>query len=184
MNRSFFPYIFGGDSIFALWASLPFIHITNVSVSGSRIEHQIGFIEKGYPISHNGLILHVGTNNIGQGDSVASTIATFSTFLDYANTVFTKVYVMAVPPINPTKYLATWGNIKHYLNNSNAKVADINSQLQSLCTAKGVTFIDICTPISVGGIMNPDYTDDGIHPNAAGYVVYAATLRAAIANLV
>lgn len=177
-----FPYIFMGDSIFALW-KLPFKNVTNLGLSGSRIEHQRMCIEQSYSINHDGLILHVCSNNLGKGDSITETIGMYTTFLDYAVTVFDKIYCTSVLPINTGKYFKAWGNIKHYLNRSNRLVLPFNNAVYNLCKERSIEYIDMYQDFSENSEMLEKYNDDGTHPNTAGYSLMKDLLQAYITNL-
>ena len=62
--------------------------------------------------------------------------------------------------------------------------AEMNGFLRSLCAENGLQYIDyfpaLCLPD--GKTIRPDYTPDGIHPNARGYAAMARILTESLRN--
>jgi lysophospholipase L1-like esterase len=176
------PYIFIGDSFFGLW-NLPFSNVTNLGENASRIEQQRAYIEKSYPISHNGIVLNVGTNNLGMDNTIAFSLQSYTDLIDYLKTISNVIYCVSVIPIHKAKYFALHGATGHYLYNTPQRISDLNSGIQSICSAKGTHYVDIITSLSSNNEMLTAYTDDGIHPNTAGYALFADILRTNISDL-
>ena len=59
-----------------------------------------------------------------------------------------------------------------------APIAELNIWIQGLAAATGSPFVDFFPVLSddTGG-MRPEYSADGVHPNAAGYAVMEGVLR-------
>lgn len=53
----------------------------------------------------------------------------------------------------------------------NERVASLNTALQGLAKREGVTFVDVTGPISSGGRLRMEFTDDGIHLSEQGEMV-------------
>jgi lysophospholipase L1-like esterase len=55
----------------------------------------------------------------------------------------------------------------------NSVIEDVNNQINVLCNSKGVIFINLYPLFIQDGVINPDYTTDGIHLSDSGYNVWA-----------
>ena len=65
----------------------------------------------------------------------------------------------------------------------NARVTELNKRLRSLCQAEGLVYLDLNGRFSRDGVMKPEYSRDGIHPNEAAYQVWADRLRPELVKL-
>ena len=60
-------------------------------------------------------------------------------------------------------------------------LADLNSRLRTLAAAEQVTLVDYFTPlVDADAAFAKRYSDDGLHPTAAGYAVMAPLAKAAV----
>jgi len=78
-----------------------------------------------------------------------------------------------------TSILPTAGKYA-YLNDS---VNRYNDVLRSYCKARGIPYIDTHDKFLESGQMNPLYTIDGTHLNAAGYKQWAEILRSYLSSM-
>jgi len=63
------------------------------------------------------------------------------------------------------------------------KIAALNRWIGNYARARGLVHIDYYTPmVAAGSALKKEYSDDGVHPNAAGYKVMNALARAAVAR--
>jgi lysophospholipase L1-like esterase len=62
------------------------------------------------------------------------------------------------------------------------RVADLNAALRLLAAREAIVVADYFAPlVDPDGRLRADCTDDGLHPNAAGYAIMAPVARAALA---
>ncbi len=62
-----------------------------------------------------------------------------------------------------------------------AKIAALNDWIRGYCAAGHCTLLDYHAAMAgADGLLKPDLSDDGLHPNAAGYAVMAPLAQAAI----
>ncbi len=62
-----------------------------------------------------------------------------------------------------------------------SQILALNSWLQQYCAANGCTYLDYYTAMVDGtGMMRRELSNDGLHPNAAGYAVMTPLAQAAI----
>lgn len=65
-----------------------------------------------------------------------------------------------------------------------AAIADINARLSALCYAQGYPSIDYFSVLTDGrGGLRGDLSEDGVHPNAAGYALMEARLNDLLARM-
>ena len=58
-------------------------------------------------------------------------------------------------------------------------VKEINKGLEILCSDESITFIDIYNFLTTPGtdLLNPDFTNDGLHLMGAGYLRWAEAIK-------
>ena len=64
----------------------------------------------------------------------------------------------------------------------NAKVRVLNDGLHVWCAESKVTFVDLNEVLSLNESLRPDVSDDGIHLNSRGYVLWRDAIRRYIDN--
>lgn len=63
------------------------------------------------------------------------------------------------------------------------RISDHNAWLRDYAAQNHLTFVDLYTlMLGTKGAINAVYSEDGVHPNAAGYLVMELTLRPALAS--
>ncbi len=68
-----------------------------------------------------------------------------------------------------------------FAQRSTAKILELNRWLKSYCATNGCLYLDyFSTMVDDKGLMKKDLSDDGLHPNAAGFKVMAPLAEAAI----
>jgi|GEM_PF-985145 len=59
---------------------------------------------------------------------------------------------------------------------TNARILQMNAGLQDLCRKHRCEYLDLHRPFARGEAIDPAYTRDGAHPNAAGYELWAGII--------
>ncbi len=163
--------IFLGDSITEFWIDeLPSFFegrsFINRGISGQTTPQMLGRFEQDV-ISLNPNSLHIlaGTNDIAgnTGDmSLAETVENIRLMIQLAKANNIQVCLGAVLPAE----VFNWRPLVRPLN----QIIELNKQLQLLSEMEGITFIDYHTAMrNEIGALNPDLSDDGVHPNTLGY---------------
>lgn len=84
----------------------------------------------------------------------------------------TMIYLQSALPINEA--LTT----EPYTKGRNVLVPDLNAKLKLLAQEEEVTYIDICPLFQdTQGILDPEYTSDGIHLKPAAYIKWVDFLK-------
>jgi lysophospholipase L1-like esterase len=164
------PIVFIGDSITARWSSY-----ANFS--------EYGWVDKGIPgqtsneiaqrfasdvIDLHPTSVHIlaGTNDLYSGWVPHSTYSALSSMISQANAANIRVYMGTVPPWG--QGAAAVGLDPNYTAH-NQRVIQLNKWIES---QSGVVVIDYHSLlVGSNGFYSPAMSDDGVHPNAAGYHV-------------
>jgi lysophospholipase L1-like esterase len=163
--------VFLGDSITEFWLDeLPSFFegrsFINRGISGQTTPQMLGRFEQDV-ISLNPKSLHLlaGTNDIAgnTGDmSLTETVENIRLMIQLAKANNIHVYLGAVLPAE----VFSWRPSVRPLN----QIIELNKQLQLLTEMEEITFIDYHTAMrNETGALNPDFADDGVHPNTLGY---------------
>jgi lysophospholipase L1-like esterase len=85
----------------------------------------------------------------------------------------TKLYIQSVMPVNSSFNMFLKATTKGDV------VKEINKKLQSLCMSNNITYIDIYSHLTAAGeeVLNPEYTNDGLHLMGKGYIKWAEAVK-------
>ena len=59
----------------------------------------------------------------------------------------------------------------------NKKVKALNVRIEALCQKEGLTYIDLNTKLAKDGMLNKSYSNDDIHLNGEGYLVWKNQIK-------
>ena len=60
----------------------------------------------------------------------------------------------------------------------------LNEKIQALADSYGYIYVDVYSSlVTESGTLNPQYTDDGLHPNDNGYKVISSVLNPVIKGI-
>lgn len=113
------------------------------------------------------IFLMIGINDIGRSvpvDVIASKIKEI--LVKIATTSpSTKIYLQSVLPINED---VIWYD---YMKNKSDKIVLLNEQLKKIASTENIRYLDLYSGFAnEKGYLKPEYTADGIHLSAAGYL--------------
>ncbi|QWA38883.1 GDSL-type esterase/lipase family protein [Chryseobacterium sp. ZHDP1] len=162
--------IFLGDSKtegFPLQETFNNLNIKNRGIAGnttSDVLSRLKFVTDGKPKE---IFLEIGVNDISQDIPVVKTFENFKNICERIKkeTPTTKLYIQSVLPTTLENKLL------------NPKIQQYNDLLNSYCKNNKLTFIDLNSHFLSGSEMNKKYTIDGIHLNAAGYLLWGELLK-------
>ena len=166
--------IFLGNSITngGEWAELlgnP--HAKNRGISGDTTQgvlDRLSTITKGKPSK---IFLLIGTNDLSRGksmDEIAKIVERVK-----RESPATKLYVQSVFPVNP-KFNKFLGHM-----NRQKDIAALNAKIKAVAARYGVTYIDVYKSLVLPStdVMNPEYTNDGLHLLGKGYLKWVEVLK-------
>ena len=183
--------LFLGDSITAGWTRAPHIwdhyfgkyQPANFGIGGDRTENVIWRIENGEldGISPKVVVLMLGTNNSG-GHTAAEIAAADKKIVQMIRTKIpgAKVIVHAIFPRGPRKDAK--GVITDLVAIEAVKrmtvIAAVNAELAKLDDGQNVRFLDINAKfLGDDGRIPSNIMPDQLHPNAAGYQLWAEAIQ-------
>ena len=170
--------IFLGNSITngGEWAELlrnP--HAKNRGISGDTTQgvlDRLSTITNGKPSK---IFLLIGTNDLSRGKSVDEVAKNVEKIVERVKreSPATKLYVQSVFPVNP-KFNKFLGHM-----NRQKDIAALNAKIKAVAARHGVTYIDVYKSLVIPStdVMNPEYTNDGLHLLGKGYLKWVEVLK-------
>lgn len=127
------------------------------------------------------VVICAGTNDIAENAGAYredNTVGNIETMLIMAKQAKLKVVLASVPPCDHYVWRPDVTGVPE-------KIASLNHRLQALAKKYKATWLDYFTPLVAedGRALNPDYGEDGVHPNLAGYAIMEQTLLPVIKRL-
>lgn len=176
--------VFFGDSITDIWKldeSFPGRHYINRGIGGQTTPQMLVRFRQDVIDLHPGVVVILaGTNDIAgnTGDESLQQIeGDYVSFAELARASGIRVVFSSVTPIddyNPTA-------LRFFLQRSPQKILELNDWLKKYCAANGLVYLDYFSAMADShGYLKADLTNDGLHPNAAGFAVMAPLAQAAI----
>lgn len=170
--------IFLGNSITngGEWAELlgnP--HAKNRGISGDTTQgvlDRLSTITNGKPSK---IFLLIGTNDLSRGKSVDEVAKNVAKIVERVKreSPKTKLYVQSVFPVNP-KFNKFLGHM-----NRQKDIAVLNAKIKAVAARHSVTYIDVYKSLVIPStdVMNPEYTNDGLHLLGKGYLKWVDVLK-------
>ena len=175
--------VFMGDSITQLWAMQPFIkdnaHFVGRGISGQTTPQMLLRFRSDV-VALKPAVVHImgGTNDVAQntGPETPEEIQGYvAGMVDIAKANGVKVVIASIPPA--ADFL--W----HRGLDPAPKIRALNVWLKDYAAKKHVVYADYWPAIATPeGAMKPEYSKDGVHPNAEGFAAMAPIAQAAIAK--
>ena len=173
--------VFLGDSITDGWQGMgkaiwtqyySKYNAADFGVSGERTEHTLGHIAGGIldGLHPKVVVIMIGTNNIGQNidEKPVWTAAGIKKILDTVHDKLpeAKVLLLGVFP-RETK-----------VSPHRQSISDINAIISKFDDGRKTRYLDL-TPkfVDANGEIPKDIMPDGLHPNAAGYEIWAKSMQ-------
>jgi hypothetical protein len=163
-----------GDSIAEQWATVGAGHwpaglTTNWGAGGRSACAYPWIIREGW-MWFGYVFIHLGTNDYGHGYSAATTWGCLRNIYDVLSHSWPRARVVLSLPLPA-------GNALYNCALRNVFLAELRAEI----VASGYPYIDSATPMTCdeppcGMSLCAAYSDDGLHPNAAGYTAWAAAL--------
>jgi lysophospholipase L1-like esterase len=124
------------------------------------------------------VIINAGTNDVAENSCTYNeelTIGNIISMVDIAKANKIKVILTSVLPA------AQFGWRKE-ITDAPAKIIALNTRIKTYATTHKIPYVDYFSSLvdTDGKTLNPRYSDDGVHPTAAGYDVMEPIILAAI----
>jgi len=187
-------YLFIGDSITHFWELNAYFggsgrFLVNRGIGGDTSEYVRRRFEADVlqlkPVT---VILMIGTNDIAaidgdpwwrvegapEGEVEIACISNIEGIIAMCAAVGQKLVICSVPPSDIAP--------PHKNPERKALTGRLNTRLQELCSTHGLVYVDYHSSMTGpdGETLIPDFSPDGIHPNAKGYAIMARVLKQAL----
>jgi lysophospholipase L1-like esterase len=169
--------IFLGNSItdIAEWTEIwQSLNVKNRGISGDNTFGVLARLDEVTSSRPNKIFLMIGINDIAKGTPDSAIIANHKKICERikAASLKTKIYVQSILPTN-----ADYTEFKRH-QNKDEHIRNVNDALKKLCTEKGLTYVDLYSRfLNAEGKMDKRYTNDGLHINGEGYLLWKKILR-------
>lgn len=169
--------VFMGDSITDRWKirdSFPGKPYINRGISGQTTPQMIVRFRQDVVDLHPAVVVILaGTNDLAGNtgpEFVAQIEGNYASMAEIARANGIRVIFSSVTPINGSR--PDWTN--YALLRSPRKILELNDWLRRYCAEHGLFYLDYYSAmVDSQGRMRSDLTNDGLHPNAAGFAVMA-----------
>jgi lysophospholipase L1-like esterase len=176
--------VFFGDSITDIWKldeSFPGRHYINRGIGGQTTPQMLVRFRPDVIDLHPAVVVVLaGTNDIAgnTGDETLEQIeGDYATMAELAKVHGIRLVFASVMPINNYNPRA----LSFFLQRSPEKILQLNAWLKKYCADNGLVYLDYFSAMVDGrGMLKAGLTEDGLHPNAAGFAVMAPLAEAAI----
>jgi lysophospholipase L1-like esterase len=170
--------VFLGNSItqFGEWQELfDMPNVKNRGISGDiaqGVYDRLDPILKGKPAK---IFLMIGINDVSH-DLTADSIVCATKKIAIkicSESPSTRLYIQSVMPVNPSFNLFVKATTRSEV------VKEINKGLKELCNDLNLQYVDIYSHLTIpgGDLLNPQYTNDGLHLMGAGYLRWVEVLK-------
>lgn len=148
-------------------------HLKNRGISGDRVKKMIPRLGPIVAIKPKKIFIQGGINDLGTGGSKENLMEHYSELLDEIaqKTPNSKVYLQSIFPTE-LKDGSTYCN-----QQVNKDLVVVNHFLEKEAKKRGYTYIELYKPLVLNGLLNPDYSFDGIHLTAEGYLLWTKILK-------
>lgn len=124
------------------------------------------------------VVILAGTNDIAQNAGAYDedkTMDNIMSMVDLARANGIKVALASVLPAGSFYW-------RPEVTDGMAKIHHLNERVREYAASQNIPYIDYFSAMLTpdGSAMNPEYTEDGVHPNEAGYLVMESILMPAI----
>jgi lysophospholipase L1-like esterase len=176
--------VFFGDSITDIWKlseyfpSKPYI---NRGIGGQTTPQMlVRFHEDVIDLKPKVVVVLAGTNDIAGNTgpmSLQDIEANYTTLAELARLHGIRIVFASVLPVHNYTPQAQ----DFFAQRPSEKILELNRWLKAYCTANGYVYLNYFSAmVDEKGMLKKDLSDDGLHPNAAGYKVMAPLAEAAI----
>ena len=180
-NYSKGQIVFIGDSITdgypldSHYAALP-LETYNRGISGDTSDGVLGRLQVSViDLAPAKVVLLIGINDINGGRDNDAIMTNYAAILREIKSKLPSVDMTCLSVLPMSANVENWGID---LPRATAQIKDLNTRIKALAEETGVRFVDLYPHFSDGNDrLIEAYTDDGLHPNGAGYVVWTNVLK-------
>lgn len=172
IKEGYTNYLFLGDSIteyYDLDKYFPDMPVVNSGIAGDTTEEILNDMKgRVYDYNPSKVFILIGTNDLRDDKSVEEVVENIKKIIEEIkqNRKIAEVYLESIYPVNKGINKSVVGL------RDNDDINEINSQIEEYAKNEGVTFLNTHELlVDDDGLLNEDYTADGLHLNDKGYEV-------------
>ncbi len=169
--------VFMGDSITDFWRLNEYFtgrEYVNRGISGQITGEMLGRMKADVLDLHPKAVLFLaGTNDIARGVSVKTVENNLSMMADLCRANGIKPVFASITPVSDYHKAE---NPRNEMTKARppATIVEINNWLREYCASHNYIYVDYYNALKdTNGVLGPDLSDDGLHPNAKGYRIMA-----------
>lgn len=173
--------VFMGDSITQAWAAQAFIrdneHYVGRGISGQTSPQMLVRFRSDV-IALKPAVVHImaGTNDVAQNTGPETPDEIFgyiTSMVELARASKIKVVLASIPPAKDFPWRRGLDPVP--------KIRALNDRLKAYAAQHGIDYVDYWAVLAApDGALKPEYSPDGVHPNATGYEAMRPLAEAAI----
>lgn len=165
--------LFAGDSLTAGgdWGAwFPDDEVLNHGVGGDTTADVVARIDEIVAADPDSVVLMIGTNDFAQRRSVEQVVRAIETIMVELRRQLpgVRLLLQSIPPRGPE---------------FSDRIHDANRHLRQFAATVRAQYLDLWPALAVDDALNPDFTDDGLHLNEAGYQAWLDELRPGLERL-
>jgi lysophospholipase L1-like esterase len=164
--------VFFGDSIIERWPTasmLPNRAILNRGIGGQVSGQMLARFRKDVLDWHpHTVVIEAGTNDLFFSADASELQDNLKSMADLAEANEVRPIFASVLPVLKESGTRTNQNIRRH-----------NEWLRDFCARRGFMYLDLYASVVAGDHLKPEWTDDGLHPNEAGYMAISAAAKKA-----
>ena len=171
-------YLFLGDSItyyYDLEKHFPDMPVVNSGISSNTTEDILEDMKnRVYDYNPSKVFILIGTNDLRDKKTVDEVVTNIKEIIKEIkkNRKNAEIYLESIYPVNEKV------NEKGVEGRKNEDIKEINNQLKKYAKEENITFINIYDKlVDDEGLLNEEYTTDGLHINENGYEVITKELK-------
>ena len=148
--------------------------IRNRGISGDNTFGVLARLDEVLSSKPAKLFIMIGINDIAKGTPDNIIIRNYNAIIDQVLKASpkTKLYVQSILPAN--------NNFKEFVRHQNKEqhIKAINEALQNICAWRSIFYIDLYNRfVDAEGKLDKQYTNDGLHINGYGYMLWKSILQ-------
>jgi lysophospholipase L1-like esterase len=176
--------VFLGDSITDFWRLneyFPNRDFVNRGISGQITGQMLGrFLNDVVSARPSAVVILAGTNDIARSVDIVTIESNLTAICDLADHYRIKVILSSLLPVNDYN-VAVNPAYEQTKRRSPQVIRALNDWTKAFAAKRGYVFLDYFRPLlDARAELAKEYSDDGLHPNSAGYRVMAPLAVAAI----
>ena len=177
-----------GDSITEGWPELHPAFFDGTGYIGRGISGQVSaqmlvrFRQDVIDLHPAVVVINAGTNDVAENQGPYSEDFAFGNIVSMTELARANGIAVVLTSVLPAAAFR-W---RPAITDAADKIAALNARIKAYAEAQGIPYVDYYTPMVVSDAsraLNPAYSNDGVHPTAAGYAVMEPLVSAAVAAI-